>query len=1185
MLTARNVSGARGNVVHLRVDVPYASGVMLCPSCASPLTPGARFCSSCGHAVSTSQSEERRFVTVLFADVVGFTSLAEHLDPEQVKRLIDGIFERLVDDVTAFGGRVDKLLGDGILALFGAPVAHEDDPERAVRAALRMQASLARYVEDEAPAQPLRMRIGINTGEVLVGTLAGTDYTAMGDVVNTASRLQAEAPPGGVLVGEATYALTDDVIEYGPPTVLQPRGREQSITTWLAQGTLTAPGARSRRTDLRLVGRDGELSLARAALQLAVGEQRTLLLNVVGESGVGKSRLIDELLDTLDDLGVDDPAVFEGVCAPYGESNVWFPVATAIATHLGFDPALTVDELRERARAKAARLLSAEGVTAEVERAVEVFLHLLGHESGLDEVDATARRDAVHRAIARVVEMRSRKGPMVLWIDDLHWADQVVVDLLEHLTGTVQRLPFVLVTSMRPDSNAVWPPVVQRCNVVSLTLQPLARADSDELALELLGQLTGASPEPVTADQRLLGALFDRSGGNPLFLQQLAEVVAEEGPSSELPDSLRALIAARLDQLPVLERQVIDNAATLGLSGSVMSLERFAHAMSQPFDRAVLSALDAKGFLEIDGQRWRFRSDSVRETAYQTLTKSARAQRHAGVAGTLAAYAPIAIDDIAHHAATAAELVAELGSVDKVPATIRVDAVRALGAAARKARESGSHRLSVRHASRAISLMYGHPSEAGERTSLMLVRCAGLIELREWATARADLATVLAEAISRADVTVEGEARRLLGSLHHLEGDREGARAELGRSVDLLRHAESPRLLADALRQRGFIELFGGSLADAEWHFGEAEAEYRTIGDERGLAYIEQHRAWLSFMAGDLEVADERLHRAAETHSRLGDRNGVGWAFGLLAFVRFFQRRFVEAEDLASVVQTEALERGDDWAAAMMQTLVADLRLWHGRLDEAMSNAEQARTRFRRLGDKFGMVQALCAMLRAQVALGRSAAAQRSTEELLSLAEGSPAGVIPLLGVAGAAMHRGDASVALATIARAEEQFVERTAGAFEAYVIKAIASAQRGAIDEALAAIEEIPEVGLDHPFSRTGAALVASLSGDAVTAVREAESVAGTAGATYLDRAIAAVAAAGAYASLHEAHAACEVLDTALTESLTVGDVVAVALLQRTHLHVIGTAHASGEGDPSVLGDGWLHLIGQLPAPEPAA
>ena len=183
---------------------------MLCPSCASQIPASARFCSSCGYAISTARSEERRITTVLFADLVGFTTLAEHRDPETVKRLVDSCFQLLIDDITAFGGRVDKILGDGILALFGAPVAHEDDAERAVRAALRMQATLAHFVANSglSGSSDIRMRVGINTGEVLVGTIAGTEYTAMGDVVNTASRLQSGAPPGGILVGQTTHALT-----------------------------------------------------------------------------------------------------------------------------------------------------------------------------------------------------------------------------------------------------------------------------------------------------------------------------------------------------------------------------------------------------------------------------------------------------------------------------------------------------------------------------------------------------------------------------------------------------------------------------------------------------------------------------------------------------------------------------------------------------------------------------------------------------------------------------------------------------------------------------------------------------------------------------------------------------------------------------------------------------------------
>ena len=204
-------------------------------------------------------NEERRIVTVLFADLVGFTTLAEYMDPEQAKRLVDRGFARLVDDVTEYGGRVDKLLGDGILALFGAPVAHEDDPERAVRAGLRMQDTLNRTMARSTPDGDIdiRMRVGINTGEVLVGTLAGTEYTAMGDVVNTASRLQSMAPPGRVIVGEVTHALTAHTIDYESAGDLVARGRERPITAWLAVAATAPPGVRRRhRLEVPMVGRE-----------------------------------------------------------------------------------------------------------------------------------------------------------------------------------------------------------------------------------------------------------------------------------------------------------------------------------------------------------------------------------------------------------------------------------------------------------------------------------------------------------------------------------------------------------------------------------------------------------------------------------------------------------------------------------------------------------------------------------------------------------------------------------------------------------------------------------------------------------------------------------------------------------------------------------------------------------------
>lgn len=1153
------------------------SDTRACPQCAAPLAPGARFCSSCGHAITLTSNEERRVVTVLFADLVGFTGLAEQMDPEQVKRLVDGAFEQLVEDVAAFGGRVDKVLGDGILALFGAPIAHEDDAERAVRAGLRMQQSLAAYVERANPDVPLQMRIGINTGEVLVGTLAGSDYTAMGDVVNIASRIQSDAPPGGVLVGESTHSLTFEVISYGDPVTLVPRGREQKVTTWLASDTLAPPGSRNRRMDLQLVGRVAELSLIEAALVMALGESRSLLLNVTGESGVGKTKLIDEFLGAM----TDDVMVLSGVCAPYGESNVWSPIAQAVASHLGLDPALGPEELRDGAIARAAALFGVDIDNAEVARVVEVFIHLSGQPSALDGLEVSNLRDTVHRAITQVIQRRSAKGPVVLWIDDLHWADQVVLDLVEQLATSCSRLPFIVVTSMRASGEVAWPPSNDRITMVSLHLQPLAREESDELALELLLEHS----DGADADQRLLDRLFDRSGGNPLFLQELAALVSDEVPPEDLPDSLRALIAARLDQLAPAERQIIDNAAVLGVSGTLVGLERFAKATEQDHDPMLVAALDAKGYLRIEGRRWEFRSESVREAAYQMLTKASRAQRHAGVASFMAKMAPVPLDDLAHHAATAAELVGELGTVDLVPASIRKDAIKWLEAAAERARETGSPRLVVRHASRAIALMSGHLEDESQMFKLQLVRAAGFIDLRDYAHALADIELVLAAAVERKVDVLEGDARALLGSLHQLDGDREAARVELGRAVELLRAADAPVLLAGALRQRGFIELFGGSPVDAEWFFGEAEGVYRSLGDERGLAYVEQHRAWLAFLSGDLQLADDRLHRAADTLNRLGDRNGVGWAFGLLAFVRFFQRRFDEAEDLAVIVRAEAFDRGDDWAAAMMLTLLADLKLWRGDLEKAASLAEQARQRFRRLGDKFGLVQALAPLLRVQTALGKQAGSQRTSEELLVLAESSPMGAMPLLAVAGAAMHRGDAHSVISHTDRAIDETPFANASSYEIFVLRAIAFAQLGEVDEALVTIDGLRADDLDHPFAKAASALVHALAGEPERALSEAESVVNTPGSTYLDRAIAALAGAGAHAALGNRDEADATLRTALDDCLRIGDVVASAFLTLAMERVLGEPAASGSGEPSEAGAGWCAVVEALPSLVPSA
>ncbi len=1222
--------------------------MMPCPSCAAEVPATARFCPSCGHPVRAVGDEERRIVTVLFADLVGFTSLAEHLDPEQATRLVNRCFERLADDITDFGGRVDKVLGDGILALFGAPIAHEDDPERAVRAALRMQNSLADAMAGTerasgVAAADIRMRIGINTGEVLVGTLTGGDYTAMGDVVNTASRLQTMAPPGRVMVGATTYALTAHTIDYEPAGELTARGRTQTVSAWLAVGASAPPGGRRRhQAEVAMVGRTAEITVCVEAVRAALSDCRAAVVSVTGEGGVGKRRLVTECLAELalvlpersalvepegsEHVGSPgNPApleIIDGHCAPYGETNAYWPISNALAVHYAVDATQPAATVRGQIVERAMRLVP-DLDRAELARVVDVMLHLHGYPSPLDQLDPTSSRSAVHWGVAKAFERIADLGPVILVIDNMHWAEPPLVDLLEHLVATLARHPFALIVALRPGAELAWPPRNERVSMVSIALQPLSQLQTDELARSLLAGRD--------VDDGLLADLYDRSGGNPLFLQELAALTGSGATATELPSTLRTMIAARLDQLGPAPRQVLDNAATLGTSGTAGALDAFASAMGQRFDRDTLIELDDLGLLELHGSRWEFRSDSVREAAYQTLTKASRALRHAGVAAALSSNPRLlnnaaVIDELAHHLATAAELDHELGHVAGVPLDIRADAIAALQAAASRALDSGNLSSVIRASTRALDLLAfveepliddraaagrvaekrdaesravknraaeGRAAEGvndgdraagaavdhgSTRAQLLLQRANAGVELHQVDQAESDLHDALAYADAHHDRATQGEAHRLLGSLRHSEARLDLARAELGRAVELLRSIDEPALLAQALRTRGYVELFGGSLVDAEWHFGEADALFRELGDERGMAWVEQHRAWLRFLVGDMEDARTRLLASARTLDELGDRLGVGWVLGLLAFVEFHLCHFDEAERLAVEVSTEAAERHDTWAVAMMLTLQANLRLWRGDLGEGARFAELAIKRFRKINDRYGAAQATAPLLRAQVALGRMSAAQRTEEELVEDDVALRAGPAPLIAVAGAAMHRGDGEAALEHATRAVATIAEAGGLADEPRIILAMALAQLGRVDEAVGVLAELSDGAEDHPFPRSVAAVVRAMHGDAAAAVRDAEWVTGRPEASsYLDRVLAYVGAAGGYARLGDAPSAILNGEAAMAVALAVGDVVAIALAAACCEAVGGRPHPAAESS-ATLGPGWRTVVDGL-------
>jgi class 3 adenylate cyclase len=667
---------------------------MTCPACGAATGADARFCASCGRALQ-AVDDERRVVTVLFADLVGFTTLSERLDPELVKNLVDRCFDRLAEDVTAFGGQVDKVVGDALVALFGAPVAHEDDAERAVRAALRMQQTLDR--EAQSMGHALRMRVGVNTGEVLVGAMrAAGSVTAMGDVVNTASRLQVAAHPGEVLVGPSTRAATSLTIAYEARGPIAAKGREEPVDTWLALAPIVPPGYRARREGVPLVGRQHEVAVLQRAVDLSVTNRRAGLVLLLGDVGLGKSRLSDEVASWA--AATHRAVVREGRCVPYGEANVWWPIADALRSALG----LADGDDRERARAglvAEVRRTLAEGTNdAEVDRTADGLLTLMGYEPP-GAVDPAVTHRSAARALADYLAAATARRPLVLKFSDLHFADDVVLALLDEVFEHVHHRPVVVVATARPTVLDRWSPRAGRHNTLALHLDPLTQASTGEL-LEVL------SGGPVPPE--VVSAFYNRSGGNPFFVEELValldsqqEVTADAAGSGHdghdghhphdghghdgsgagraltraaafpdaLPDTLRGLVAARLDDLAPGPRSVLQDAAVLGGRGLVEALERMAKFLNRSVDvREALVELVADELMQLNGARWAFRSDLVREVAYQTITKVDRAARHAGIGTYLEEHVatldprPVwVVEQLAHHYAEAAVLVAEMG--------------------------------------------------------------------------------------------------------------------------------------------------------------------------------------------------------------------------------------------------------------------------------------------------------------------------------------------------------------------------------------------------------------------------------------------------------------------------------------------------------------------------------------------
>jgi predicted ATPase/class 3 adenylate cyclase len=837
----------------------------------------------------------RRTITVLFADLSGFTTMSERLDPEVMQAFQNELFEELTAAVQRFGGFVDKFIGDALLALFGAPAAHEDDPERAVRAAIDMisrTASLGERSKIHA-GSPLMLHVGINTGQVVAGDLgAGVakSYSVTGDTVNTAQRLQSMAPPGEILVGPLTHRLTRHAFAYESLGDVALKGKMGSVLVHRLKGALDTP-REARGLDMLglsapLIGRDAELARMIGTLDLASGGAAQLV-RLVGEAGIGKTRLVNEFIVRVrDEDRFANVAIRRAVCSPLGEQS-YGTLAAVLRSAYGIAQKASMAETQLRL----SEALSELGLTAEeAERLMPLYFYVLGlgdPDAALQHVEPEQLRRQIFFAIRTVFERRLALSPLLIIVEDLHWADAVSLEALRFLMDRLERTRLMLLFTHR-SMLEVDQFGSGRISHTALRLGPLGFADGQKLLAAFFSQ--GWSESPGNLFRRIL----ERAGGNPLFIEEIIRGLIESGvlerdgsqwriksdeAAADIPASIQALLLARLDRLPHQVRRLAQEAAVIGPRFDAALLS--ASATERADVEAGLELLcDAEIVEEVAGanaislQSYRFTQTMLQDVIYQNLLLQRRIEMHGRTGAALERLygkEPERLEDLillGHHFSLSAS---------------KPKGARYLIAAGDRARAMYANDDAIRLYQQALAVLLT-TGEPGPERLMLCERIADLCGAAgRRSTAEEHYQTALEAHRAAGDRVAEARTTRKLGRLLWDSGKRSQAEAHYAEAAALLEGTDAPIEWAHLLQERGHLAFRTGDHAAAAKWADEALGYARSVPPD-----VDQHAALEAARAtaealNTKGVALARLGRSREAVSEVERSVAAAEAAGLLS--------------------------------------------------------------------------------------------------------------------------------------------------------------------------------------------------------------------------------------------------------------------------------------------------------------